>query len=196
MSEAAPTAAPPAGPRRRFEILKTILALLAVLLIVLIVAILLQPDEYRVQRTSTMNAPPAAAFAQVNDFHNWDRWSPWAKLDPNMKVTYDGPTSGAGAKYSWVGNDDVGEGRMTILESKPNELIRIRLEFIKPFESAADTEFTFKPEGNQIVVAWSMAGKHNFMSKAMCLFMSMDKMIGPDFEKGLASLKGVVEKKE
>jgi hypothetical protein len=140
-----------------------------------------------------MNAPPEAVFAQVNDFHNWDKWSPWAKLDPNMKVTYDGPTSGAGAKYSWVGNSDVGEGRMTIVESKPNELIRIRLEFIKPFESASDTEFTFKPEGKQTAVTWTMAGKHNFMSKGMCLFMSMDGMVGPDFEKGLASMKTVVE---
>jgi len=192
MNETQPSATTTAPPRR-FGLLKKILLLLAVAIMTLVVVILLQPNEYRVQRNAVMNAPPATVFAQVDDFHNWDKWSPWAKLDPNMKVTYEGPASGAGAKYSWVGNDEVGEGRMTILESKPNELIRIKLEFIKPFASTADTEFTFKPDGSQTAVQWSMAGKHNFVSKAMCLVMNMDKMVGPDFEKGLASLKGVVE---
>jgi hypothetical protein len=100
---------------------------------------------------------------------------------------------GTGAVYSWAGNSDVGEGRMTITESRPHELVRIKLEFIKPFSATNTTEFTFKPEGNQTAVRWSMAGENNFVSKAMCLFMNMDKMVGGDFEKGLAALKSVSE---
>src|SRR5205823_3997824 len=119
--------------------------------------------------------------------------SPWAKRDPAMRQTYEGATSGAGAVYSWAGNRNVGEGRMTLTESRPNESIRIRLEFLKPFASTADTEFTFKPEASGTLVTWCMTGKKNFASKAFCLFMNMDKMVGGDFEKGLAELKAAAE---
>jgi hypothetical protein len=140
-----------------------------------------------------ISAPAPVVFAQVNDLHRWENWSPWAKLDPNMKVAHEGPPAGKGAVYSWAGNSKVGEGRMTIIESRPNELVRINLEFIKPFAATNITEFTFKPEGNGTAVSWSMSGENNFLSKAVCLFMNMDKMVGGDFEKGLAALKSVSE---
>src|SRR5471032_1059584 len=124
-----------------------ILIALTVIVIVLIIVVALRPSEFRVTRTTTISAPAAIVFGQVNDFHNWDAWSPWAKLDPNIKTTFEGPPSGVGAIYSWTGNSDVGEGRMTILDSKPGESIKIELEFIKPFESSCDTNFTFKAEG-------------------------------------------------
>jgi len=132
----------------------------------------------------------------VNSLQKWEAWSPWAKLDPNAKVTFEGPTSGEGAKFSWSGNDKVGVGRQTIMESKPNELIRIKLDFEKPFQATSTAEFTFKPEGDQTLVNWAMYGKNDFMGKAVSLFMDCDKMVGPDFEKGLASMKAVVEAKE
>ncbi len=187
-----PAAPPPKRKKRR--ILMFILLDLLALIVILVIVIALQPSEYRVARSLPMVAPPADVFAQVNDFHRWDAWSPWAKLDPNMKTTFSGETSGKGAAYSWVGNKDVGEGRMTIIESRPNDLVRVNLEFLKPFASTALTDFTFKPQGDKTLVTWTMTGHNNFIGKAFCLFMSMDKMIGGDFEKGLAAMKSVVER--
>jgi len=173
--------------------LKKILIGIAAVIVLFVIIVALQPGQYRVSRSATIPAAPAVVFEHVNDLHKWDGWSPWAKLDPAMKVTFEGPQSGTGASYAWVGNKDVGEGKMSITESKANELVRLKLEFIKPFASTAMTDFTFKPEGNQTSVTWSMTGDKNFISKAFCLFMNMDKMIGGDFEKGLASLKSVVQ---
>jgi hypothetical protein len=173
--------------------LKTILISLAVIVIVFAVIVALQPSEFRIARSTTISAPPAAVFAQVNDFHKWEAWNPWGKIDPAMKQTYEGAPAGIGAIYTWAGNNEVGEGRMTITESRPSGLIRIKLEFFKPFAGTNIAEFTFKPEGNQTAVTWSMTGQNNFMAKAIHLFMNMDKMIGGQFEKGLASMKSVVE---
>jgi len=170
----------------------------ALVVIVLIVAIFcvvvaMQPSTYHIERSATVNAPAAAVFAQVNDFHKWDAWSPWVKLDPALKQSYDGAPSGTGAIYSWTGNDQVGEGRMTITESRPSDLVKIKLEFIKPFAAINATIFTFKPQGNQTAVTWSMDGSSNFVGKAAGLFMNMDKMVGTDFEKGLAQMKTLAE---
>jgi carbon monoxide dehydrogenase subunit G len=173
--------------------LKKILIALAAIVAVFVVIVALQPAEFRVARSATISAPSETVFAQVNDFHNWTAWSPWAKLDPAMKQTYEGAPAGTGAVSTWAGNKDVGEGRMTIIESRPSELIRIKLEFFKPFAATNTAEFTFKPAGDQTAVTWSMAGEKNFMAKAFGLFMNMDKMIGDDFEKGLANLKSVTE---
>ena len=144
-------------------------------------------------RSAKMKAAPAAVFAQVNDYHNWEAWSPWAKMDPHAKVTFSGPMSGQGAVFTWDGNNKVGQGRQEIIESRPHELIRIKLQFIKPFQATNTAEFTFKPVGNETEVTWSMFGPSNFMGKAMSLVMNCDKMVGPDFERGLASLKAIVE---
>jgi hypothetical protein len=173
--------------------LKIILIALAVIIIVFVIIVAMQPSEFRVTRSATISGPRSAVFAQVNDFHKWEAWNPWGKIDPAMKQTYEGAPAGTGAVYTWAGNKEAGEGRMTITESRPNDLIRIQLEFFKPFRATNTAEFTFKPEGNQTVVTWSMTGENNFMAKAVHLFMNMDKMVGGQFEKGLASIKSVVE---
>jgi hypothetical protein len=170
-----------------------ILLVLVVLLVVFLVVAALQPDNFRIERSTLVATPPAAPFAQVNDFHRWTAWNPWGKIDPAMKETYEGAPAGVGAVYSWSGNKEVGAGRMTLVDSRPPELIRIKLEFLQPFAATNTAEFTFQPEGNQTRVTWAMFGKKNFISKAMCLFMSMDKMVGGQFEKGLADLKSVSE---
>jgi hypothetical protein len=140
-----------------------------------------------------MRAQPGAVFDQVNNFHHWKEWSPWEERDPNMERTLEGPDAGVGAKYAWSGNDEVGKGKMEITESKPAELILIKLDFIEPYESTANVEFKFNPEEDGTNVSWTMSGKNNFIGKAMCMFMNMDKMIGDDFEKGLEKLKKQVE---
>jgi len=171
-------------------------AVLVAIVVVFVVIVAMRPSEFRTERSATMSAPVADVFAQVNDFHNWDAWSPWAKIDPTMKQTYEGAPAGTGAIYSWVGNNKVGEGRMTLTESRPNDRITIKLEFMKPFKATNTAEFTFKPDANQTAVTWSMSGNKNFMLKAFGVFMDMDKMVGGDFEKGLASMKSVVEAKK
>jgi uncharacterized protein YndB with AHSA1/START domain len=171
---------------------KTLMAL-AVIVVVLVAIIAMQPSEFRVARKTTIAAPVQVVFAQVNDFQKWRAWSPYDRLDPAMKKTYEGPPAGTGASYSWVGNRHAGEGRATITESRPNELVRIKLDFAKPFEGTAFAAFAFKPEGDRTVVEWSLAGNNNFVSKAVHLFMNMDKMVGGQFEEGLAELKTVAE---
>ena len=173
--------------------LKKILIVLAAIVVVFVGVVAMQPSDFRIVRTATISAPAPAVFAQVNDFHNWEAWSPWAKLDPAAKNSFEGPSAGIGAIFRWAGNKEVGEGNMTITESRPNDLIRIKLEFLKPFQATNIAEFTFKPDGDQTAVTWGMAGKNNFISKAICLFMNMDKMVGGKFEEGLAAMKSIVE---
>ena len=124
-------------------------SLVAVIIVLFAIIVALQPSDFRVTRSAIMSAPAPAVFAQVNDFHKWEAWNPWGKIDPAMKQTYEGAPTGTGAIYTWIGNKEVGEGRMTITESRPNDLIRIKLEFFKPFAATNTAEFTFKPEGNQ-----------------------------------------------
>lgn len=171
---------------------KIFLALLAIIAIFLVV-VAMQPADFRIARSTTVAASPEAVFKQVNDFHNWDAWSPWAKLDPAMKKNFEGAPAGVGASYTWSGNDKVGAGRMTITDSKPSELVRMKLEFTQPFTATNTAEFTMKPEGKQTAVTWSMSGTNNFMAKAFGLLMNMDKMVGGDFEQGLAQLKSIAE---
>ena len=173
--------------------LELILIALAVIVVVFLIIVAMQPAQYRVARSATVTAPPQAVFAQVNDFHKWEAWNPWGKIDPAMKLNYEGAPAGTGAIYTWIGNKEVGEGRMTLIESRPSDLIRIKMEFFKPFAGNSIAEFTFKPEGNQTAVTWSMTGEKNFMAKAIHLFTNMDKMIGGQFEKGLAQMKSVAE---
>ncbi|HYF36456.1 MAG TPA: SRPBCC family protein [Prosthecobacter sp.] len=173
--------------------IRQILLALAILVAILAVVIAIQPDDMTVTRSATMAAPPTAAFDQVNDFHKWDSWSPWAKLDPNSKITFEGPPSGTGSIFKWSGNSEVGEGQQTIVESRPGELVRIKLEFIKPFPGTSEVLFTFKPEGSGTLVTWTMNGKKNFIMKGMGLVMDCDKMMGGYFEKGLSSMKAQVE---
>ncbi len=173
-------------------ILKILIALAAIL-IVMVVVIATRPTEFRVERTATMAAPAPVVFAQVNDFHKWEAWSPYVKRDPAMKKSFEGAPTGVGAIYTWSGNHEVGEGRTTIIESRPSELIRIKLEFVRPFTATSTAVFTFKPEGERTAVTWSLDGRNGFPAKAMGLVMNMDRMIGDDFEKGLAHMKAIAE---
>jgi Polyketide cyclase / dehydrase and lipid transport len=170
-----------------------IVAALAVIVIGFVAFVATRPSEYRVARTVTMAAPASAVFAQVNDFHRWGAWNPWAKIDPTMKQTYEGAPAGPGAVYTWAGNKEVGEGRMTVTESRPKDLVRINLEFLKPFAGRSTAEFTFRREGDRTAVTWSMVGQANFIAKIIHLFVDMDTMIGGNFERGLADLKSIVE---
>lgn len=172
-----------------------ILVGVAVVLGALAAYVAMQPAEFVVSRSAAFAAPAPAVFAQVNELRKWNAWSPWAKKDPNAKETYEGPAAGTGASMAWAGDKNVGEGRMTIVESRPNDLVRFKLEFLKPFEATNTAEFTFKEEAGRTAVTWSMRGQNNFIGKAMCLVFDMDKMVGGDFEAGLAGIKALVEKK-
>jgi hypothetical protein len=161
----------------------------AVIIVLLVIFIASRPAAFTVSRSRMMFASPSAVFDQLNNFHNWEAWSPWAKMDPNAKSTFDGPTSGEGAKFAWDGNKNIGAGNMTITESVPSDHVRIRLEFIRPFAGVNDTLFTIKPVGDKTNVTWTMTGKNNFITKAISLFMDCDKMVGPQFEQGLANME-------
>ena len=173
--------------------LKKILIAVVALIAVFVIVVALQPSEFKVERTATIPAPVSTVFAQVNDFHKWEAWSPWAKLDPNAKVGFEGPPAGTGTIMTWSGNDKVGEGKMTLAESRPDELIKIKLDFIKPFEGTSTAQFAFKPEGDQTAVTWTMEGHHNFIAKAMCLIMNGRKMMADAMDEGLANMSRVVK---
>jgi uncharacterized protein YndB with AHSA1/START domain len=153
-----------------------------------------RPDSFSVQRTATIHAPADKVFGLINDFHRWGEWSPWEKLDPAMKRTFGGPAAGPGAVYQWTGNSKVGAGRMEILDAAPASKIEIKLDFIEPFEGHNIAEFTLAPQGENTDVVWTMRGPAPFISKLMGVFVSMDSMIGKDFEAGLANMKGAAEK--
>jgi hypothetical protein len=153
----------------------------------------MQPGAFHYERETLVTAPPEVVFPLINDFHAWKDWSPWAKLDPNQKTTYEGATSGLGAVQSWDGDDEVGAGRMTITESKPYGLIKIKLEFLRPFAAVNQSAFNLDQTGNQVRVKWTLDGNNNFGAKAAGLFMDMKAMIEADFDKGLADIKRLAE---
>lgn len=173
--------------------LKIILIAVPVVIVAFLLVVATRPSGFLVTRSAAFGAPPDAVFPHVNELKKWEAWSPWAKLDPNAKSTFSGPPAGVGAVMAWAGNNQVGEGRMTITESRPNELVRFKLEFFKPMAGVCTAHFTFKSEGKQTVVTWSMEGTNNFVAKAVSLFMNCDKMVGGQFEQGLASMKSIVE---
>ena len=174
-------------------ILNIILIAIPTIIVVFLVIVAMQPSNYRVARSLAITAPQDAVFPHMNELKKWEVWNPWGKADPNMKLTYGGPASSVGANYSWAGNNEVGEGRATITESRPSESVKYKMEFFKPMSATSEMEFAFKPQGNQTEVTVTVTGEKNFMAKAFCLFMSMDKMIGGKFEKALADLKAIVE---
>jgi carbon monoxide dehydrogenase subunit G len=170
----------------------------AIVVVVSIAAVLglaaSKPDTLRVQRATSIQAPPEKIFPLINDFHGWGSWSPWETLDPAMKRTYSGSAMGKGAIYEWKGNKKVGSGRMEITETNPPGKIVIKLDFITPFEGHNVTEFTLEAKGGATEVTWDMHGPNKFISKIFQVFMNMDNMIGKQFAQGLANLKGVAEK--
>lgn len=150
--------------------------------------ILRQPPEFAVRREAFIAAPPRVVFDLVNDFHAWQAWSPWAKRDPGARIAYAGPEAGVGAGFSWAGNREIGEGRMLITESVPAERIHMQLDFIKPFPATNQTIFTFKPDGEGTRMTWQMQGRNGPLARAVCFFMNMDRMVGRDFEAGMANI--------
>lgn len=173
--------------------MKRILLVLAAAIVLFLGYAATRPDTFHVERSASIAAPAAAIYAHVVDFRRWQAWSPWEKLDPAMKRELGGPETGVGATYAWEGNSDVGKGKMTITAAEPPSKLAVRLEFLEPFASTSVATFALAPEGEGTRVTWSMDGDQNFLAKVMCIFMDMDKLIGGDFEKGLASLKQVSE---
>jgi hypothetical protein len=166
---------------------------LVILIVVLVIIVATRPSTFRVQRAITIGAPAENVFDRINDFRNWGTWSPWEKKDPDMKRTFGDQTAGVGGTYAWAGDRNVGEGRMTIERSERPSLVQIKLEFFKPFAGTNTATFTLAPATGGTTVTWSMDGRYNFVSKAFSMVMDMDKMIGNDFEAGLAAIKTQAE---
>ncbi len=173
---------------------KLIALIIVILLIGLLAYAATRPDSFSVQRSITIKAPPEKVYALINDFHHWTTWSPWEKLDPALTRHYSGAPQGDGTIYEWVGNNKVGTGRMEITHSQPASKIVIKLDFLKPFEAHNTAEFTLQPVGDNTILTWRMYGPNPYIAKLMQVFCSMDKMVGKDFETGLANLKAQAEK--
>jgi uncharacterized protein YndB with AHSA1/START domain len=173
--------------------IKTILILVVVAVLALLAFAATRPDSFRLERKTVIKAPPEKIFANLVDFNKWGAWSPWEKLEPQMKRTHGGAPAGKGANYAWEGNK-VGAGRMEILDATPSSSVKIKLDFSKPFEAHNLVDFTLTPQGDSTEVTWAMYGPMAFINKLFGVFMSMDKMVGKDFEAGLADLKAVSEK--
>jgi uncharacterized protein YndB with AHSA1/START domain len=181
-----------------FEIIAIIAAVLAIAIAVVLILAATKPDTFRVQRATTVKAPPEKIFPLINDFHQWGTWSPYENKDPAMKRSYSGAASGKGAVYAWDGNKSVGSGRMEILDTSAPSKIVIKLDFFTPFEGHNTAEFTMLPQGDATNattnVTWLMHGPSPFMGKIMHVFINMDRMVGKDFEIGLANLKKLTER--
>jgi hypothetical protein len=171
---------------------------IAIVVVVLLAAVLgfamTKPDSFNVQRTTNIKAPSEQIFPLINDFHSWGSWSPWEKVDPTMKRTHSGAASGMGAVYEWEGNAKVGKGRMEITDAAPPSKVTIKLDFLKPIEGHNIAEFTLEPQGDSTNVTWAMHGPAPFISKVIQVFVSMDSMVGKEFDTGLANLKSIAEK--
>lgn len=174
--------------------LRKILGLIAILLAALLLFAASQPDQFAIQRSALIKAPPEKIFPYINDFRQFALWSPWEKLDPAMTRNLSASSSGVGAFYEWNGNDKVGQGRMDITGSTPPNKVTMKLHFIRPFEANNLAEFTLAPSGDSTEVTWRMTGPSPFITKLIHVFFSMEKMVGPDFEAGLAKLKSLAEK--
>lgn len=167
--------------------------LVAAVVIGLVAIVSIQPPNYLVQRSIIIDAPPDVVFAHLNDLQAWDAWSPWKELDPNPQTRISSPSAGKGATFFWSGNDQIGEGTLTIVESKPDQLVDVEQEFVRPFAGKANLTFTItiEEEGTQLV--WKLHGENDFAGKVMCLFMDMDAMAGPQFEIGLVRIRDIAE---
>ncbi len=174
--------------------IKQLLLVIIGIIAILAFAASRKPDSFRVERSTTIKAPPERIFALINDFHNFGVWSPWEHLDPNMSRSITGAPTGKGAIYEWSGNSKAGAGRMEILESTPSSRVLMRLDFFKPIASTSTAEYTLAPQGDSTKVTWAMYGPSPFLSKVMQVFVTMDGLIGGDFEKGLAAMKTASEK--
>ena len=174
--------------------LKLILLLLIVAIVAFLVYIALKSADFRITRSRPMQAPPEAIFALINDLHGFNRWNPFAQNDPLLKIDYGGPQSGKGANYAWSSTGKSGQGRMEIIDSSAPSLVKMRLEFMKPFSATNTAEFSLAPAGTATAVTWSMTGRNSFMHKLMGTILNFDKMVGGEFAKGLVNLQSLVER--
>lgn len=191
---ATPAVTPPPPKKKGMGLLAKLFLLLVLAVGIFCGVAATRPDTFKISRSVTVAAPPARVFDEVNNLKNFHTWNPFAASDPEGKFTYEGPDAGVGAAQKWSGNAELGEGTMTITESRSPELVKLHLVFVRPMADESDTDFTFAPEGDGTKVTWSMHGKMNFLSKCMDLVLGLDAMVGPQFEKGLASLKAKAEK--
>ena len=174
--------------------IKTILIVLVLVIAALLIYAATKPDSFRIERSTTIKAPPEKIFALIDDFKQWETWSPWEKIDPALKRTYSGTTSGVGSIYEWSGNKDIGQGRMEIVESTPSSKVSLKLDFVTPFEAHNRVDFMLAQQGDMTTVTQAMYGPSPYISKLMTMFFSMDKMVGEKYEEGLATLKMISEK--
>ena len=174
--------------------IKTIAMVLALLIAALLIYAATKPDSFRIERGATIKAPPEKIFALINDFHQWEAWSLWEKIDPALKRIYSGAANGVGAVYEWSGNKDIGQGRMEIVESVPSAKVMLKLDFVTPFEAHNKVDFTLAQQGDETKVTQAMYGPSPYISKLMTIFFSMEKMVGKKYEEGLANLKAIAEK--
>jgi carbon monoxide dehydrogenase subunit G len=172
---------------------KIILIIVFLLIAAVLIFAATKPDSFRIERSRSIKASPEAVSALLIDFKQWSAWSPWEEKDPGMQRRYSGAPSGVGAVYGWEGNKNVGKGRMEILDVQPQK-VTIQLDFLAPFEAHNTAEFTLQPEGDSTKLTWAMFGPANYLNKIMTTLMSMEKMVGPDFEAGLTKLKAAAEK--
>jgi hypothetical protein len=168
---------------------------IALLVLSVLVAAATRPDTFTVKRSVVVNAPPDWVFPLLNHFHRWRDWSPWERKDPGMQRAFGAQSSGKGAVYMWRGNPEVGEGKMEIIESKSPSLLRLKLEFVKPFKAQNEVDFTLEQRGGGTEVVWTMRGQLPLFAKIAHLFVDMDARVGKDFEAGLANLKAEAEKR-
>jgi hypothetical protein len=173
--------------------IKTILGVIAVAIAAVLIYAATKPDTFGIQRSTTVAAPPDKVFGLINDVKAFNTWNPWLRKDPTSQLSYDGPASGVGAAYSW-NSEKLGAGRMEIVESAAPNKVAAKLVFTRPMATNNRVEFAVQPQGAQTQVSWTMTGPMPYMSKLMTTFFSMEKMVGPDFEAGLANLKAVAEK--
>ena len=173
-----------------------VIIVIAVIVLIGLVLVLAaaRPNEFAVERTTRIDAPPARIYPHIADFHRWAEWSPFERLDPAMKKSHSGAASGPGSVYEWEGNNKVGQGRMEILDATPPSSVTVKLDFLKPFEAHNTAKFTLVPAGSSTDVTWRMFGPSPFVTKVMGVFYNMEKMVGKDFERGLSSLKSVAER--
>jgi len=176
-------------------VIKTILSGLVLLILAFLIYVATRPDTFRVERSAHIEALPEKIFPLIDSFHQWEKWSPWEKVDPAIKRTYSGTESGKGAIYRWDGNKDVGQGQMEIIQSMPPGKLRIKIDFLTPFEAHNTVEFTLEAQGSGTLVNHAMFGPSPYLSKLMGIFFNMDKMIGDKFEEGLVNLRGLAEAK-
>jgi uncharacterized protein YndB with AHSA1/START domain len=177
-----------------FEIIVIVAIVLAIVIAIVLILAAARPDTFRVERAAAMSAPAEKIFGLIDDFHAWQKWSPWEGRDPAMQRTFGGAERGSGAVYAWEGNKNVGSGRMEIVDAATSSRIVIKLDFLKPFEAHNVAEFTLTPQGGTTNVNWAMHGPAPLMFRVMHMVMNMDRIVGKDFEAGLANLKQVAER--